>query len=186
MAVLASDVSEARPQVVVTAAVKQAELGARAQPAALDAAEARRPAEAVAVASGARAVLLRAVVAARHAEVVAAAVRRDAEVPVQAAGPAAPDAAEGPRREEAPDAVEALRPEGAQRAVVVHRPAQALQAAPAAVQAADPSAAAWACHQGRSRPAVVQRPAARSVREMRHLQTASRRAQSSQAAQDEV
>ena len=169
-----SDVSVARRQVVArprVAVVVQGESDARAQSAAPDAAEVRLPV-------GAAAWDARAVVAARHVEVAQeAAVLPDAVVRRQAAEePAVLDAAE------------VLRPEVAQHAVA--RPAAARPAVPAVVQAVarrvDPSAAASVCHQDRSRLAAARRPAARSVHEMWHLQTASQREQSSQAAQGEV
>ena len=174
-----SDVSVARRQVVArprVAVVVQGESDARAQSAAPDAAEVRLPVGAAAW--DARAVPPRAVVAARHVEVAQeAAVLPDAVVRRQAAEePAVLDAAE------------VLRPEVAQHAVA--RPAAARPAVPAVVQAVarrvDPSAAASVCHQDRSRLAAARRPAARSVHDMWHLQTASQREQSSQAAQGEV
>ena len=178
-----SDVSVARRQVVArpqaavqVAVVVQVESDARAQSAAPDAAEVRLPV--VAAAWDARAVPPRAVVAARHGEVAQeVAVLPDAVVRRQAAEePAVLDAAE------------VLRPEVAQHAVA--RPAAARPAVPAVVQAVapqvDPSAAASVCRQDRSRLAAARRPAARSVHEMWHLQTASQREQSSQAAQGEV
>jgi len=169
-----SDVSVARRQVVArprVAVVVQGESDARAQSAAPDAAEVRLPV-------GAAAWDARAVVAARHVEVAQeAAVLPDAVVRRQAAEePAVLDAAE------------VLRPEVAQHAVA--RPAAARPAVPAVVQAVarrvDPSAVASVCHQDRSRLAAARRPAARSVHDMWHLQTASQREQSSQAAQGEV
>jgi hypothetical protein len=172
------DVSAAWPQVVArpqVAAVVQVESDAQAQPAAPDAAVVQQP---VAVAAwDARAVLLRAVAAARHAVAVQeAAVPPDAVVRQRAAEPVALGAAE------------VLRVEVAQHAVAPR--AEARPAARAAVQAvaqqADPLAAASVCRQDRLRPAVARRPAARSVLETRHLQTASPREQSSQAAQDVV
>jgi hypothetical protein len=63
--------------------------------------------------------------------------------------------------------------------------AAARQDARAAAQAVVPWAVASVFRQGRLRPAA-RRPAARSAREMRRLQTASQSEQSSQAAQDEV
>jgi hypothetical protein len=161
------DVSAAWPQVVArpqVAAVVQVESDAQAQPAAPDAAVVQQP---VAVAAwDARAVLLRAVAAARHAEAV-----QEAAVP--------PDAGAVVRQR-----AEVLRVEVAQHAVAPR--AEARPAVRAAVQAADPLAAASVCRQDRLRPAVARRPAARSVLETRHLQTASPREQLSQAAQDVV
>jgi hypothetical protein len=165
-AAFAWDVPGARPQVAA------AESGVQAQPAAPGAVEVPQPVEAGAW--DARAVLPRGAVAARRAEVAQEAVARlDAVV-------------QRPVVEVAPGAAAALRPAAARHAVEALRPAEARPDAPAVVQAAAPSAAASACRQGRPRPALARRPAARSVHEMRHLQTASRREQSSQAAQDEV
>lgn len=115
-------------------------------------------------------------VAARRAGVAQEAVARpDAVVPrLAVVERAAPDAAVVAQRVAARHAEAALHP-------AEERPAE-----PAVVQAADPSVAASACRRGRPRPALARRPAAQSVHEMRHLQTASRREQSSQAAQDEV
>jgi hypothetical protein len=168
-AAFAWDVPGARPQV---AAVAQAESGVQAQPAAPGAVEVPQPVEARAW--DARAVPPWGAVVARRAEAVQEAVARlDAVV-------------QRPVVEVAPGAAAALRPAAARHAVEALRPAEARPDAPAVVQAAAPSAAASACRQGRPRPALARRPAARSVHEMWHLQTASRREQSSQAAQDEV
>jgi hypothetical protein len=151
------------------------ESDARAQPAAPGAAEVPQPAEAVEV-WDAQAVPLRAAVAAQHAEVAQEAVARlDAVVPRLVAELVV-----------VLDVAVALRPVAAPGVVEALRPAEVRPAGPAVVQAADPSVVASACRQGQPRPALARRPAARSVHEIRHLQTALRREQSSQAAQVEV
>jgi hypothetical protein len=174
-AAFAEDEPGAPPLVVATAA--QVESDVQVQPAAPGAAEVLQPAEeAGAAAWGAQAVPLRAALAARHAEVVPGAVAQPDEVVQRlVAEPAALGVA-----------VEAVRPAAARHGVAALRQAEVRPAVPEVVQAADPSVAASACRQGQPRPALARRPAARPVHEMRQLQTASRREQSSQAAQDEV
>jgi hypothetical protein len=144
----------------------------------------------------------------QRAEVAEGQVVWDArEVPPQEAVVASDVAEAQPRAEarRAERAAEAgphgvVEPEAALRAAVAEVPGVAVAAlrvvaavlrraeVPAAVQepaAVVPLVVASVFRQGRLRPAAP-RPSARSVREMRHLQTASRSARWSQAAQDEV
>jgi len=157
--------------------------------AALDAPAAPQQAEAAeeVVASDAPAVPRRVAVAAPDAVEVlprAEAAARDAEVVAAVVG--ARDAAAQPRAV-ALD-VAAVRGEAAAvRAVAaVQRQEEVPAAAPAPAAAAVPSAAVWVFRQGQLRPAAAPQSAARSVHEMRRLQTASRSARLLQAAQDEV
>jgi hypothetical protein len=168
---LESDEPGALPLVVAMAA--QVESDVQAQPVAPVVAEVPWLAEAAAL--GAQVEPPRAAVVARRVGEAVAAVQPDAVV----LRPAVVERT-------APDAAVAAQRVAARHAAVVLRPAEGRPAEPAVVQAADPSVAASACRRGRPRPALARRPAARSVHEMRHLQTASRREQSSQAAQDEV